>query len=165
MKKILFVGFVFACTMLFISCGEDDTIILPEEEFFVAFEEERASIDISSDSALAIPVYVAAEKGAEVNVQIGVRNSPDLLEQDRYDGYGFAQENTDYEFDGDLTLSYPEGTGYDTLRIYPKQGGTPGDLIIELVLESNSAGYRSGLPAGEDGEDSRYDSFVVEFIR
>jgi len=162
MKKIKFVVLIFLAPIVIVSC-EEDGVTLPEEEFFVAFETEKATIEKSSDSPLEIPVYVAAERGGEVSVEVGVQNSPDLLDDESYAGYSFAKENLDYEIPGGLTLNYPKGTGYDTLRLHSIEGGTPGDLILELVIEENSAGYRMGLPTGESGDGSKYDRFVVEF--
>ncbi len=154
--------FLLATPFIMISCDEDEQV-LPREDFFVAFEGTFATISKNSTQTLDIPVYVAAEKGEQVTVNIGIKNDPELLENPEYEGYSFATENTDFEYVHGPVLTYSIGAGYDTLRISPIAGGTPGNLILDLYLQSNSADYKMGFFYGEQADSTSHDRFLVVF--
>ncbi len=150
MKKIFLIVFAFAVPFLIVSCEEDEQV-LPSDDFFVAFEGSFASVAKTSEG-VNIPVYVAAERGQEVTVNIGI-------ESENTD----AVEGTDFEFLHGPTLSYPIGAGYDTLRIAPMADGNEGDLTLELFLDSNSAGYKMGFFYGEEADSTSHNRFTVVF--
>ena len=149
MKKLFFIFVFFSLPLFFISCGEDDKI-LSEDEFFIAFEGTNATLPKSSEDTLKIPVYIAAESGGSVTVNIGTDTDSTT-----------AVIGTDYEFVRGPQLVYPIGAGYDSLMIISNTGGTPGDLILELFLESNSAGYNMGFFYGENADSTSHDRFRV----
>ncbi len=155
MKKILLILMVLVVPFVMISC-DDDEILLPAEDFFVAFEGVSANISKNSPTPLNIPVYVAAEAGDQVTVTIGYKEESD-------EGV-VAIEDVDFEFEHGPVLTYPIGAGHDTLRIQPIPGGTAGNLILELYLESNSAGYNMGFFYGEEADSTSHNRFVVTFL-
>ena len=155
MKKILLILMVLVVPFVMISC-DDDEITLPAEDFFVAFEGTSANINKNSPTPLNIPVYVAAEAGDQVTVTIGYKEESDAGT--------VAAEGVDFEFEHGPILTYPIGAGHDTLRIQPIPGGTPGNLILELYLAGNSAGYNMGFFYGEEADSTSHDRFVVTFL-
>ncbi len=155
MKKILLILMVLAVPFIMVSCEEDE-IILPEEDFFIAFEGASANISKNSPTPLNIPVYVAAAAGDQVTVTVGYETQ---LEEGTV-----AIKDVDFEFAHGPVLTYPIGAGHDTLRIQPMPGGTPGNLILELFLESNSANYNMGFFYGEEADSTSHNRFVVTFL-
>ena len=148
MKKLFFIFIFFSLPLFFISCGEEDKI-LSEDEFFIAFEGTSANLAKTSDDTLKIPVYIAAERGGSVTVNIGI------------DAESTAVLDTDFEFVRGPQLVYEIGAGYDSLMIISHEGGTAGNLILDLFLESNSAGYKMGFFYGENADSTSHDVFRV----
>ncbi len=155
MKKILLILMVLAVPFIMVSCDDDETI-LPEEDFFIAFEGTSANISKNSPTPLNIPVYVAAAAGDQVTVTVG-------WETEVEEGTA-AIEDVDFEFEHGPVLTYPIGAGHDTLRIQPIPGGTPGNLILELFLESNSANYNMGFFYGEEADSTSHNRFIVTLV-
>lgn len=152
MKKIIFILLAIVVPFLLPSCGEEEQI-LPKDDFFVAFQTTSGTISKNAAAPLAIPVYVAAERGAQVTVTVGIDGANST-----------AVAGTDFSFVHGPTLTYPIGAGYDTLRIQPIPGGTPGNLTLQLFLESNSAGYKMGFFYGEKADSTSHNRFLVTFI-
>ncbi len=155
MKKILLILMALAVPVIMVSC-DDDEIILPEEDFFIAFEGTSANISKNSPTPLNIPVYVAAAAGDQVTVTVGYETAVE-------EGTA-AIIDVDFEFEHGPVLTYPVGAGHDTLRIQPIPGGTPGNLILELFLESNSANYNMGFFYGEEADSTSHNRFIVTFV-
>jgi len=152
MRKIVFILFGFMLPFFLQSC-DDEEQILPREDFFVAFQSTSGTIQKNAATPASIPVYVAAERGDAVSVTIGVNAENST-----------AIEGTDFEFVHGPELNFPIGAGYDTLRIQPIPGGTQGNLVLELFLQSNSAGYKMGFFYGEEADSTSHDRFLLTII-
>jgi len=152
MKKIIFIFFGLMLPFFLISC-DDEEQILPKEDFFIAFQNTSGTIQKNASAPAAIPVYVAAERGAPLTVTIGVNTESST-----------AIQGTDFEFVHGPELNYPIGAGYDTLRIQPIPGGTQGNLVLELFLQNNSAGYKMGFFYGEQADSTSHDRFLLTII-
>lgn len=149
MKKLILIFVLFSIPMFMSSCGEEQ-IILPADDFFIAFEKESYTTKKDAATPLKIPVYIAAERGAAVTVTVGINTDSTT-----------AVTNTDFEFLRGPVLNFPIGAGYDSIIIQPKTGGTPGNLMLDLFLESNSAGYTMGFFYGEQADSTSHDKCKV----
>ncbi|MBS4013427.1 MAG: hypothetical protein KGZ97_06660 [Bacteroidetes bacterium] len=150
MKKLILIFVLFSIPMFISSCGEEQ-IILPADEFFIAFEKETYTTTKNAANPLKIPVYIAAERGAAVTVTVGINSEITT-----------AVTGTDFEFIRGPQLNFPIGAGYDSIIIQPKTGGTPGNLLLNLFLESNSAGYKMGFFYGEQADSTSHDKCNVK---
>lgn len=164
MKKVFTFTLAIMLAFCLHSCSEDE-IILPEKDFFIAFEGQSAVLSKSSQHMLKIPVFVAAERGQQVHVNIGINKDPDIIFGQGSRDYTLAEESVDFEFIHGPVLSFPTGAGYDTLRIKALPGPVPGNLYLLLNLESNSAGYSMGFRYGAAADSTSHDRFLIEFIQ
>jgi hypothetical protein len=146
---LIFLAFTFGP---FIACEKQEEQILQKKDWFVAFEGQNATISKTSSSLLRIPVYVAAGTGSPVSVTIGINTDSTT-----------AVAGVDYQFVKGPVLNYPNGAGFDTLRIQPLSPGNPGRQTLWLKLESNTAGYKMGFSHGPDADSTSYADFKITF--
>lgn len=145
---LLFLAITFAP---FVGCEEEEQI-LPREDWFIAFETTSATISKTSNDTLKIPVYIAAGAGSAVTVKIGINTDSTT-----------AVAGQDYNFVHGPELSYPTGTGFDTIRIVPVAPGNTGRQTLWLFLENNSAGYTMGFKHGEEADSTSFADFKITF--
>ncbi|MDR3350779.1 MAG: hypothetical protein LBN98_03925 [Prevotellaceae bacterium] len=150
MKKIQFyLLFIIAGLLALNACQEKEDVFLPASDYFVSITRDNALV-VQDGDVLKVPVVIAAPKGAAVTVNYsfepkaeGVRHA--VLGKDFYvvDAHGDSVSN--------YVLTFPEGTGTDTIYIRAPFTGVPDLKIINIVLKSNSAGYKLGMSPLQGG--------------
>jgi len=154
-KRYLFILSLILPLFILSSC-KDDNDILSDDDYFIVYEEEEYVIDkrpLNPNEVLEIPIVMAAERGEDVVLTIGVDEQNST-----------AVEGTDFEFVNGPEITFKDGVGEEVLIIAPLYGGTPGDLELVLFLESNTAGYNMGFYQGEDGEETVKNEVVCFFV-
>jgi hypothetical protein len=137
MKKILYrITFVLAAVTLLISC-EADYVMFDSSKNFVAFLTKSTPI-LEQGGQVPIPVYVVALNGSPA-VDVTFDFSSEGLDDPAVEGEDFTLVNTS------KSLSFPGGTGYDTVWIQPIDNDEfTGNKMINVVLQSNSQNYQFG---------------------
>jgi len=162
MKKILTISIATISILLGIYSCEEVRITLPEDQFFVAFDYKVNGIIVDSskifhgsDNTLMIPVLVAAKKGGPVTVEFEF-DTTDLngfFWADPLRHQSYAQENVNFTLlNSSKILNFPDGVGYDTIKIKPINTSFEGFKYIFINLTNNSAGYRLGYREGANAD-------------
>ncbi len=174
MKRIFGLTIAIVGVILFFTSCENDEIILPESEFFVAFDYKNADkviVDTSSRfqqsvEVLKIPVFVAGKKTSAITVDFetaatdlnGVFTINPELNQ------SLAVEDVDFEIlNSSKQLNFPDGVGYDTIFVRALNSGFTGHKFVFINLTGNSAGYNIGYQLGENGDSIVHASHRIRF--
>lgn len=137
MKKILNrITFVLAAVTLLVSC-EADYVMFDSSKNFVAFPAKSTPV-LEQGGQVPIPVYVVALDGAPA-CDVTFDFSVDGIAAPAVEGEDFTLVNPG------KTLSFPGGTGYDTIWIQPIDNDEfTGNKMVNIVLLSNSQNYQFG---------------------
>lgn len=138
MKKLLNIILVtFAGVLLFSSCDINDPIVFKQEDAFVAFPSSSGVVS-EQGAVIAIPVMVTAVPGSPA-VTVDFEFSAEGLDNPAVEGVDFEILNES------KTLSYPNGWGYDTIRVKTIDNSDfTGNKSVNILLSSNSQGYSTG---------------------
>jgi len=162
MKKTLTISIAVLAILLGIYSCEEVRITLPEDQFYVAFDYKVNNIIVDSskifhgsDNTLMIPVLVAAKKGGPVTVEFEF-DTTDLngfFWADPAHNQSYAEENVNFTLvNSSKILNFPDGVGYDTIKIQPIDVAFTGFKYVFINLTSNSAGYRIGFREGANAD-------------
>lgn len=162
MKKIFGIALAVLGVILGIASCEFETITLPENQFFVAFDYRVSNeyVDTSNrfrgnQTVLKIPVMVAGKKRSAVTVDFAV-DTTDLNKSftaNPATGQSYAVEGVNFEIlNESKTLHFPNGVGHDTIYVRAINTAFTGHKFVFLNLVSNSAGYRIGYTVGPNSD-------------
>jgi hypothetical protein len=124
------------------ACNEKEDVYLPASEYFVSFEQNSALV-VQEGDILKIPVVVAAPKGPAVTVTYDFRTNRDTTQAEL--GTDFWIVDAAGDSVSNYTLTFPEGTGTDTIYVYAPFTGNTELKKVDIALTSNSADYNLGM--------------------
>lgn len=138
MKKLIRNILIAAVGLLaFSACNVNSPTVFTQDNAYVAFTQTTATVS-EVNKVIEIPVIVTAVDGSAA-ITVNYDFSTEGLDNP-------AVEGTDFKLLNDAkTLSFPNGWGYDTIRIETIDNNVfTGDKSINIVLGTNSLQYSNG---------------------
>jgi hypothetical protein len=143
MKKIKFyLLFLIAGALALNACQEKEDVYLPASEYFVSITRNSALV-VQAGDILKVPVVIAAPKGEAISVAYNFEPNTDTTQAVL--GVDFWIVDAKGDSVSNYALTFPEGTGTDTIYVYAPFTGNTDLKQIDLVLKSNTAGYNLGM--------------------
>ncbi|MDR2449985.1 MAG: hypothetical protein LBD52_08525 [Prevotellaceae bacterium] len=143
MKKIKFYLLVLIAGALALNaCREKEDVFLPASEYFVSITKNSALV-VQAGDILKLPVVIAAPKGKAIDVVYNFDPNTDTTQAVL--GVDFWIVDAKGDSVSNYSLTFPEGTGTDTIYVYAPFTGNTNLKQINLVLKSNTAGYNLGM--------------------
>jgi hypothetical protein len=124
------------------ACNEKEDVYLPASEYFVSVVNNTALV-VQDGDILKIPVVIAAPKSKAITVTYDFEVNTDTTKAVL--GTDFWVVDVDTNRVTNYTLTFPEGTGTDTIYIQAPFTGNTELKKVNLVLKSNTAGYNLGM--------------------
>lgn len=138
MKNSIKYIILFAVGLLgFTACDMNDPIVFTQQDAFVGFTAKSIAIE-ETDNVLEIPVMVVAVEGSPA-ITVEFDFTVEGLDNPAIEGVDFELLNES------KMLSYPNGWGYDTIRVRTIDNSEfTGTKQVNVIMYGNSQEYVSG---------------------